>query len=192
MYAGERVTLSCGFGGDPAGWEYLWYKDRLRDALPNTDSSRTNGSSYTISSAALTHSGEYRCIAARGRESFYSDYSDPLTIDISEGQGKKELDGGEFYSRVNADYISAGHGFPTDAVYEEIDPTTETEGSAAAVGQHSLYSVIQLKPLNQGSLIPDPHGQSAAAGPHAICGNPATIPHPTAGVPSLIWTPRPG
>ncbi|KAJ8370379.1 hypothetical protein SKAU_G00104070 [Synaphobranchus kaupii] len=83
MYTGERVTLSCGFGGDPAGWEYLWYKDRLRDALPNTDSSATDRSSYTISSAALAHSGEYRCIAARGREPFYSDYSDPLTLEIS-------------------------------------------------------------------------------------------------------------
>ncbi|KAG9332414.1 hypothetical protein JZ751_014512, partial [Albula glossodonta] len=59
VYTGERVTLSCGFGGDPAGWEYLWYKDTQGAALPNTDSSRTDGSSYTISSAALSHSGEY-------------------------------------------------------------------------------------------------------------------------------------
>ncbi|XP_035238222.1 B-cell receptor CD22-like [Anguilla anguilla] len=83
MYTGERVTLSCGFGGDPAGWEYLWYKDTLRHTVPNTDSSRTDGSSFTISSAALAHSGEYRCRAARGRKPFYSDYSDPLTLEIS-------------------------------------------------------------------------------------------------------------
>ncbi|XP_064156297.1 killer cell immunoglobulin-like receptor 2DL5B [Anguilla rostrata] len=83
MYTGERVTLSCGFGGDPAGWEYLWYKDTLRHTVPNTDSSRTDVSSFTISSAALAHSGEYRCIAARGRKPFYSDFSDPLTLEIS-------------------------------------------------------------------------------------------------------------
>ncbi|XP_035236537.1 hemicentin-2-like [Anguilla anguilla] len=83
MYTGERVTLSCGIGGDPAGWEYLWYKDPLRHTVPNTDSSRTDGSSFTISSAALAHSGEYRCRAARGRKPFYSDYSDPLTLEIS-------------------------------------------------------------------------------------------------------------
>ncbi|KAJ8370382.1 hypothetical protein SKAU_G00104100 [Synaphobranchus kaupii] len=83
MYTGERVTLSCGFGGDPAGWEYLWYKDRLRDALPNTDSSRTDGSSYTISSAALAPQWRIRCGAARGRKRFYSALSDPLTLDIS-------------------------------------------------------------------------------------------------------------
>ncbi|XP_035238212.1 leukocyte immunoglobulin-like receptor subfamily A member 4 [Anguilla anguilla] len=83
MYTGERVTLSCGFCGEPAGWEYLWYKDTLRHTVPNTDSSRTDGSSFTISSAALAHSGEYRCRAARGRKPFYSDYSDPLTLEIS-------------------------------------------------------------------------------------------------------------
>ncbi|XP_035238221.1 hemicentin-2-like, partial [Anguilla anguilla] len=83
IYTGERVTLSCGVGGDPAGWEYLWYKDTLRHAVPNTDSSRTDGSSFTISSAALAHSGEHRCRAARGGKPFYSDYSDPLTLEIS-------------------------------------------------------------------------------------------------------------
>ncbi|KAJ8265742.1 hypothetical protein COCON_G00148410 [Conger conger] len=83
MYTGESVTLSCGFGGDPAGWEYFWYKDRRRTALPNTENSRSEGSSYTISPAALAHSGEYRCIAARGSNRFYSDYSDPLSLDIS-------------------------------------------------------------------------------------------------------------
>ncbi|KAG9332412.1 hypothetical protein JZ751_014510, partial [Albula glossodonta] len=83
MYTGERVTLSCVVGGDPAGWEYLWYKDTQGTALPNTDSSRTDGSSYTISSAALSHSGEYWCRAARGRRSFYSEYSGSVTLDIS-------------------------------------------------------------------------------------------------------------
>ncbi|KAI1893054.1 hypothetical protein AGOR_G00139930 [Albula goreensis] len=84
VYTGERVTLSCGFGGDPAGWEYLWYKDTQGAALLNTDSSRTDGSSYTISSAALTHSGEYWCRAARGTHTFYSEYSDSLILKISD------------------------------------------------------------------------------------------------------------
>ncbi|KAG9335786.1 hypothetical protein JZ751_003699, partial [Albula glossodonta] len=87
VYTGERVTLSCGFGGDPAGWEYLWYKDTQGAALPNTDSSRTDGSSYTISSAALSHSGEYWCRAVKGRRYFYSEYSNSVTLDISDTQG---------------------------------------------------------------------------------------------------------
>ncbi|KAG9335782.1 hypothetical protein JZ751_003695 [Albula glossodonta] len=76
--------MSCGVGGDPAGWEYLWYKDTQEAALPNTDSSRTDGSSYTISSAALSHSGEYWCRAARGRGPFHSNYSECLKLNISD------------------------------------------------------------------------------------------------------------
>ncbi|KAJ8341318.1 hypothetical protein SKAU_G00336090 [Synaphobranchus kaupii] len=37
-------------------------------------------------------------------------------------------------------------------------------------------------------LVPDPHGQRALAGPCPIRRNPAPIPDPTAGVPSLSWT----
>ncbi|KAI1893056.1 hypothetical protein AGOR_G00139950 [Albula goreensis] len=83
VYTGERVTLSCGFGGDPAGWEYHWFKDTQGAALPNTDSSRTDGSSYTISSAALSHSGEYWCRVARGTQKLHSNYSDSLILKIS-------------------------------------------------------------------------------------------------------------
>ncbi|KAJ8258083.1 hypothetical protein GJAV_G00192970 [Gymnothorax javanicus] len=81
LYIGEIVTLSCGFGGDSASWKYLWYRDTMEAALPNTDRS---GVSYTIRSAALDLSGEYRCRAARGTKPFYSDYSDPLTLQISD------------------------------------------------------------------------------------------------------------
>ncbi|KAJ8258082.1 hypothetical protein GJAV_G00192960 [Gymnothorax javanicus] len=81
LYTGERVTLSCGFGVDSASWEYLWFKDSLKAAPPNTDRS---GVSYTIRSAALHHSGQYHCLAARGTWLFYSDYSDPLTLHISD------------------------------------------------------------------------------------------------------------
>ncbi|KAI1892949.1 hypothetical protein AGOR_G00138770 [Albula goreensis] len=268
VYIGENITLSCGFGGDPAGWEYLWYKDTQGAALPNTDSSRTDGSRYTISSAALSHSGDYCCGAARGRGPFYSNYSERLRLNISDypltvvtlefgwrkiftsgsvtlrcevlgisaewnytwyrdgeiqqnhtretltvriwnisdwghyecqgnrserpfhtrtgegfdtntfmlfcilglsgsvlilitmvvlavkctkkckksGQSKEQLNKDEFYSRVNADYISAGSRLSTGAVYEEIDPATESQG----IGQHCFYSAVQLKPLTQG------------------------------------------
>lgn len=83
MYTGESVTLSCGFGGDPVGWKYLWYKDTQEAVLLNTDSSSTEGSSYTISSVALAHRGEYWCRAGRGRENFHSHYSDSLILNIS-------------------------------------------------------------------------------------------------------------
>ncbi|KAG7472128.1 hypothetical protein MATL_G00105290 [Megalops atlanticus] len=270
IYTGERVTLSCGFGGDPAGWEYLWYKDTQGAALPNTDSSRTDGSSYTISSAALSHSGKYWCQAGRGRELFQSQCSDSLMLNISahsqavlilatgwteifttdsltlrceiqgisaewnytwyrdgeqipldhtrdrytvrsgngsyqseykcrgnrkkrplfsniskgltpntirfyyflglsgalvmlitivvlevicvkkfrkSGQSKKQLNKDKFYSKVNPEYVSSDHTLLSDAIYEEIEDTTEKQGSQA---QASVHSVIQLENLDKG------------------------------------------
>ncbi|MGH0149027.1 UNVERIFIED_CONTAM: hypothetical protein FKN15_047412, partial [Acipenser sinensis] len=83
IFTGDRVTLSCEVGGDPAGWKYLWFKDRQGTALPQTDSSSVEGSSYTISSAALSHSGEYWCIAQRRNGLLYSEYSDPIQLIVS-------------------------------------------------------------------------------------------------------------
>ncbi|MGH0168774.1 UNVERIFIED_CONTAM: hypothetical protein FKN15_055475 [Acipenser sinensis] len=83
IFTGDRVTLSCGVGGDPAGWKYLWYKDRQGTALPQTDSSSVEWSSYTISSAALSHSGEYWCRAGRGNGLLYSEYSDSVVLKVA-------------------------------------------------------------------------------------------------------------
>nr|XP_015197544.1 PREDICTED: Fc receptor-like protein 5 isoform X1 [Lepisosteus oculatus] len=83
IYTGDRVTLTCGLVGNSAGWEYLWYEDRQGLVLLNTDSSRTDGSSYTIESATISNSGEYRCQARRGTVPFHSQSSDTLTLNIS-------------------------------------------------------------------------------------------------------------
>ncbi|KAL4623811.1 Fc receptor-like protein 5 [Arapaima gigas] len=80
IYTGEKVTLSCAVEGGSAGWKYLWYKDNQGTALSNTDSNSTDGSSYTINFAALSHHGWYWCQANRGQ--FYSQYSDSLKMNI--------------------------------------------------------------------------------------------------------------
>uniref|UniRef100_A0A8C9SEB4 Ig-like domain-containing protein n=1 Tax=Scleropages formosus TaxID=113540 RepID=A0A8C9SEB4_SCLFO len=72
IYTGERLTLTCTVDGDSTGWKYLWYKDTQRTELSNIENDRTDGSSYTISSAAPSHSGQYWCRAHRG--GFYSHY----------------------------------------------------------------------------------------------------------------------
>uniref|UniRef100_A0A8C9SLA9 Ig-like domain-containing protein n=1 Tax=Scleropages formosus TaxID=113540 RepID=A0A8C9SLA9_SCLFO len=59
IYTGERLSLTCTVDGDSTGWKYLWYKDTQGAVLSNTDSDRTDGSSYTINSAAPSHSGQY-------------------------------------------------------------------------------------------------------------------------------------
>ncbi|XP_072571140.1 Fc receptor-like protein 5 isoform X2 [Paramormyrops kingsleyae] len=83
IYTEDHVTLSCKVGVDSAGWEYLWYKGTQRAALANTDSSTNDGSNYTISSAALSHNGEYWCRARRGSHPFYTNFSDSLMLNMS-------------------------------------------------------------------------------------------------------------
>ncbi|MBN3316746.1 FCRL5 protein, partial [Atractosteus spatula] len=80
IYTGDRVALSCGFLENSTGWEYLWYKEPVQN---NTESNRTVGSNYTIDSAVVSNSGEYRCQARRGTVPFHSQRSDTLTLNIT-------------------------------------------------------------------------------------------------------------
>ncbi|MGH0143397.1 UNVERIFIED_CONTAM: hypothetical protein FKN15_000264 [Acipenser sinensis] len=84
MFVGERVSLTCLVEGDSAGWKYLWYKDRHTAPLPQPENSSDTGARYTISAAALHHSGEYWCRAARGAAYFHSDYSKAARLKVSE------------------------------------------------------------------------------------------------------------
>ncbi|XP_058874514.1 Fc receptor-like protein 5 [Acipenser ruthenus] len=84
IFEGDTVTLSCVVEGGSDGWRYLWYKDSQRTSVYQTDSSSKTGARYTISAAALNHSGEYRCLARRGRNTFYSEYSSAVKIQVSE------------------------------------------------------------------------------------------------------------
>ncbi|XP_029105727.1 low affinity immunoglobulin gamma Fc region receptor II-like [Scleropages formosus] len=83
IYTGETVTLSCTVEGSSTDWHYCWYKDTPESVLPNTESSRTTGSSYTISSAALSHGGQYWCQAGRGSDPFYTNFREPLNLKIT-------------------------------------------------------------------------------------------------------------
>ncbi|XP_033852903.3 Fc receptor-like protein 5 [Acipenser ruthenus] len=84
MFVGERVSLTCLVEGDSAGWKYLWYKDSQTAPLPQPESSSDAGARYTISAAALSHSGEYWCRAARGAGYFHSDYSKAARLKVSD------------------------------------------------------------------------------------------------------------
>ncbi|KAK1138181.1 Fc receptor-like protein 5 isoform X1, partial [Acipenser oxyrinchus oxyrinchus] len=80
---GDTVTLSCVVEGGSGGWRYLWYTDRQGAPVHQTDSSSGTGAGYTISAAALSHSGEYWCGAGRGRNTSYSQYSDPIWVNVT-------------------------------------------------------------------------------------------------------------
>ncbi|KAK9972334.1 hypothetical protein ABG768_025649 [Culter alburnus] len=68
---GESVTLICEVSGSSTGWTFSWFRDH--DRL--SDSSRGAGGSYTLSPAALQHTGVYTCRAERGRPAYYTRHS---------------------------------------------------------------------------------------------------------------------
>ncbi|XP_016319046.1 Fc receptor-like protein 5 [Sinocyclocheilus anshuiensis] len=82
---GDSVTLICEVTGSSTGWTFSWFRDD--DHL--SDSSRGAGGSYTLSPAALQHTGVYTCRAERGRPAYYSKNSNtqPLWITVS-GSGQ--------------------------------------------------------------------------------------------------------
>ncbi|XP_063042869.1 Fc receptor-like protein 5 [Engraulis encrasicolus] len=86
---GDSVTLSCEVSGSSAGWTFHWYKTApyrpglkyvSHENTPNyvellPDSSRGAGGSYTLSPAALRHTGVYVCRAERGEPAYQTEFS---------------------------------------------------------------------------------------------------------------------
>ncbi|KAK6468675.1 low affinity immunoglobulin gamma Fc region receptor II-like, partial [Huso huso] len=92
IFEGDTVTLSCVVRGGSGGWRYRWYKGSQHSTpVYQTNSSSKTGAGYTISAAALNHSGEYWCRAERGRNPFNSDYSSAVNIEVSEVRPKAVL-----------------------------------------------------------------------------------------------------
>ncbi|KAL6456584.1 hypothetical protein MHYP_G00351280 [Metynnis hypsauchen] len=96
---GDSVTLSCEVTGSSTGWTFSWYRavlyrqglQQIRDAhgsvlyhvelLP--DSRREAGGSFTLSPAALNHTGVYVCRAERGEPAYQTQYSTAQTLWIT-------------------------------------------------------------------------------------------------------------
>uniref|UniRef100_A0A671PVL3 Ig-like domain-containing protein n=1 Tax=Sinocyclocheilus anshuiensis TaxID=1608454 RepID=A0A671PVL3_9TELE len=75
---GDSVTLICEVTGSSTGWTFSWFRDD--DHL--SDSSRGAGGSYTLSPAALQHTGVYTCRAERGRAAYYTKYSVSASVSL--------------------------------------------------------------------------------------------------------------
>ncbi|XP_031437979.1 uncharacterized protein LOC116223868 [Clupea harengus] len=93
---GDSVTLSCEVSDTSLNWTFLWYRAvpytrtaPFREDSPDvryrgspysvellSDSSRGAGGSYTLSPAALKHTGLYVCRAEGGDPTYQTDYSD--------------------------------------------------------------------------------------------------------------------
>ncbi|XP_076144459.1 Fc receptor-like protein 5 [Alosa pseudoharengus] len=90
---GDSVTLTCEVRVSNAGWRFLWYKTApYRPGFPQVFHENTGyyvelvldggdgGSSYTLSPAALRHTGVYVCRAERGEPAYHTEFSNPRPL----------------------------------------------------------------------------------------------------------------
>ncbi|XP_049339080.1 low affinity immunoglobulin gamma Fc region receptor III-like [Astyanax mexicanus] len=77
---GDSVTLSCEVRHSSTGWRFSWYRDGQELV---SDSRREAGGSYTLSPAALDHTGVYECRATRGEPTFHTQTSNPQPLWIT-------------------------------------------------------------------------------------------------------------
>ncbi|XP_060776523.1 uncharacterized protein LOC132885998 [Neoarius graeffei] len=95
---GDSVTLSCEVTGSSTDWTFSWYTTvPYRSGLTQitnsrgynmsvellSDSSRGSGGKYTLSPAALKHTGVYMCRGERGEPAFHTQYSNPQPLWIT-------------------------------------------------------------------------------------------------------------
>ncbi|KAF4115736.1 hypothetical protein G5714_003225 [Onychostoma macrolepis] len=77
---GDPVTLICEVYGSSTGWTFSWYTVTVSSDSGHrykllSDSSRGAGGNYTVSSAALKHTGAYVCRAERENPAYKTIYS---------------------------------------------------------------------------------------------------------------------
>ncbi|XP_059416423.1 Fc receptor-like protein 5 isoform X2 [Carassius carassius] len=82
---GDPVTLICEVEGSSTGWTFSWYTEYISDYRSHnyqllSDRSRGAGGNYTVSSAALKHTGVYVCRAKRGKLAYSTWYSNTQLI----------------------------------------------------------------------------------------------------------------
>ncbi|XP_043090716.1 Fc receptor-like protein 5 isoform X5 [Puntigrus tetrazona] len=84
---GDPVTLICEVNSSSTGWTFSWYTQTTSSDINDyykllSDSSRGAGGNYTVSSAALKHTGVYVCRAERGKPAYNTTFSNtqPLWV----------------------------------------------------------------------------------------------------------------
>uniref|UniRef100_A0A8C2HQI6 Ig-like domain-containing protein n=1 Tax=Cyprinus carpio TaxID=7962 RepID=A0A8C2HQI6_CYPCA len=82
---GDSVTLICELNSSSTGWTFSWYTLTASSDYRNhyqllSDSSRGAGGNYTVSSAAVKHTGVYVCTAERGKPGYYTTYSNKQPV----------------------------------------------------------------------------------------------------------------
>ncbi|XP_045072702.1 hemicentin-2-like [Coregonus clupeaformis] len=92
---GDSVTLSCGVKESSTGWRFFWYRTvPYRAGLPSLldrsysveplSGNGTTEDSYTLIPAGPNHTGGYVCTAGRGHPVYYTLYSEPQFLCVSD------------------------------------------------------------------------------------------------------------
>ncbi|XP_034551723.1 titin [Notolabrus celidotus] len=74
FYPGESATFNCTVQVS-SGWEYLWFHNGKQIQTSN---------SFTINPISHNNNGRYHCQAKRGKSSFYTEQSLPITLQVSD------------------------------------------------------------------------------------------------------------
>ncbi|XDV19115.1 hypothetical protein PO909_024675, partial [Leuciscus waleckii] len=78
---GNTVTLTCRMDPSTGNWDSYWYKHTLN---PETEKKKTN--SYSLKIDSVSDGGQYWCRAGRGKPVYYTQYSDALWVNVTDGE----------------------------------------------------------------------------------------------------------
>ncbi|KTG06313.1 hypothetical protein cypCar_00043868, partial [Cyprinus carpio] len=87
---GDPVTLICEVYSSSTGWTFSWYTLTASSDYNNyfqqlSDISRGAGGNYTVSSAAVKHTGVYVCRAERGEPAYNTNISSKQPVWVTDG-----------------------------------------------------------------------------------------------------------
>lgn len=82
-YCEDTVLLHCGLH-QYRGWKYLWYQhSRSTTPLKQIWDGGGGGAVLRLWRSSLLDTGQYWCRASRGSPIFYTEYSDPVYLNIT-------------------------------------------------------------------------------------------------------------
>ncbi|KAL0985196.1 hypothetical protein UPYG_G00153970 [Umbra pygmaea] len=86
VYAEETVILVCELPGQLGlNWQFYWHKDRQDTGAVKWALGSAQGvAAYTLQRASGKHTGQYWCRAGKGQPVFYTQYSQAVSVNVTE------------------------------------------------------------------------------------------------------------
>ncbi|XP_053350732.1 Fc receptor-like protein 5 [Clarias gariepinus] len=85
VLTGNSVTLTCTLTPQSTGWRFYWTTPtQSTETVTHSSSSYPSSSDHTISSVSVSDGGQYKCRAGREVTDDYTDYSETLSLSVTE------------------------------------------------------------------------------------------------------------